>query len=378
MIRTYARQIRTLQKVVRPDPATHVRQWDKNFLINENPDYFYRPVPTARNFHASDSLVRCVVGPYGSSKTTMMLSEILFRTLQMPKDSNGVRTARWAIIRNTYGELETTTYVSWMTWFAELGKVHRNKKPILTVRHEFNDKDGPIELEVLFLALDKESDIRKLKSLEIVGCYINEASEIPYAIFDHLKGRVGRFRLNKLPSYWKGIILDTNPPPHNHWLPELFERTKPPEHQIFHQPSGLIRDKDGNWQANLEADNIERLGNQYYLNMTYGATEEFVRVYCLGEYGSVYTGRKVFPEYNDDLHSADEIRFDPELPVYIGMDFGLTPSAVFVQRDTLGCILVCGEITTEQLGTRQFIENVLTPFISENLRDYEIAARYGS
>ena len=105
MIRTYARQIRTLQKVVRPDPATHVRQWDKNFLINENPDYFYRPVPTARNFHASDSLVRCVVGPYGSSKTTMMLSEILFRTLQMPKDSNGVRTARWAIIRNTYGEL---------------------------------------------------------------------------------------------------------------------------------------------------------------------------------------------------------------------------------------------------------------------------------
>ena len=53
------------------------------------------------------------------------------------------------------------------------------------------------DIDVLFLALDREEDVRKLLSLELTGAWINEAREIPKAIVDTLTGRVGRY-----PASW--------------------------------------------------------------------------------------------------------------------------------------------------------------------------------
>ena len=57
--------------------------------------------------------------------------------------------------------------------------------------HTFK-QDG-VELEVMFIALDRPDDLRKLLSLELTGAWINEAREIPKAILDGLTARVGRF-----------------------------------------------------------------------------------------------------------------------------------------------------------------------------------------
>ena len=324
----------------------------------------YKPVPTAEKFHDDDRLVRGMIGPYGSSKTTTMLTEIIFRSCQMPRH-NGIRHSRWAIIRNTYAELESTTFVSWMSWFGTLGHVHKNKKPLLTVRHNFDDGKGPIELEVIFIALDSESDVRKLKSLEICGIYINETSEIPYPIFEHAVTRVGRFMLNVYPDYWKGLVFDTNPPNERHWIYKLFELECPKEYNLFHQPPGLFKNEDGDWIPNPECDNIERLKLGYYMRMI-NNTEEFIKVYALGHYGSVITGKKVYPEYNDDLHSSENLTYDIDLPVYVGLDFGLTPSAVFVQIHPTGQYHVVYEIISESLGIKQFIQEMLLPFLSRS------------
>lgn len=378
--RSFARRVdRAYAKHITP-PQQHI------FIDNENHSFYlydedgkaiqYKPTVTGSEFHACDDLVRGIIGPYGSGKTTAMLSEIVFRSCAMPIVGNK-RYSRWAIIRNTYAELESTTYVSWCSWFGNLGSVHRNKKPLLTMRHHFNDDKGEVELEVIFIALDSESDVRKLKSLEVCGIYINEASEIPYAVFEHTTGRVGRYMMNQLGHYWKGVLIDTNPPNSKHWIPRIFEADKVESHTLFHQPPGLIEVGENEWAANPAADNFERLGEYYYRNLALGKTREFINVYCLGKYGSVISGKAVYHEYNDDLHSADTIAFDKELPVYIGMDFGLTPCAIFMQVTPFGTINIIHELVSERLGITQFIDTMLSPFISQNLYDAEIGAIIG-
>ncbi len=37
--------------------------------------------------------------------------------------------------------------------------------------------------------------------------------------------------------------------------------------------------------------------------------EQFVNVFCLGKYGLVSTGKLVYPEYNDDIHSAEHLDY---------------------------------------------------------------------
>lgn len=347
-------------------------------LINDSEELLkYIPTNTALKFHQSDSFVRAIKGPYGSGKTTAMLAEIIFRSCKMPVAGDGKRHSRWVIVRNTYGELESTTYVSWMNWFGNLGNVERNKKPILTVRHQFNDDVGEVNLEIIFLALDSESDVRKLKSLEVCGVFINEASEIELPIFEHAQTRIGRYMMNALPEYWRGVIFDTNPPSERHWIFDKFERERPANYQLFNQPPGLLKNEKGDWVCNPHSDNFERLKEFYYLNFAIGKEEEFIKVYCLGEYGTVISGKKVYPEYNDDLHSIDKLILDDSLPLYIGMDFGLTPAAVLVQETTFGTYNVVHELTSESLGIKQFIENVLTPFLSRHCNGIEIGAMIG-
>ena len=45
--------------------------------------------------------------------------------------------------------------------------------------------------------------------------------------------------------------------------------------------------EDGTYEPNIFADNYERLGNKYYMRMTYGTTKEWIKVYCMGQWGIV-------------------------------------------------------------------------------------------
>ena len=341
---------------------------DKTFqLIDEDGESLsYIPTKTALQFHNCDDKVRGMMGPYGSGKTTAMIADILFRATSV-KAEGGKRFSRWAVIRNTYAELQTTTYVSWMAWFSLLGTVKRNKHPIITVNHIFNDGNGEVELELIFLPLDNESAIRKLKSLEVTGIYINETSEILQSVFEHALARIGRYRMNLKDSSnnWNGVIFDTNPPSEKHWIYKRFEVSCPEGWHLFKQPPGLLSDEEGNWRYNPDADNIERLKENYYMDMIHN-TQEYINVFCLGNYGTVKSGKNVYPEYNDDIHSVDNIPIDVSQEVYIGIDFGLTPAAVFLQKRGNGCYDVVHEIVTEQLGIEQFIDTLFSQFLSSH------------
>jgi len=337
---------------------------EKTIIYGSDKNKIYIPSPTGKLFHDSNHLVNLIIGPYGSGKSTSCVQHMVRKACSMPKWYNGRRRSRWGIVRNTSGELQSTTLQTWLNWFDELGDFTKRQKPILTYEHHFNDGNGIVELEIIFLALDREDDLRKVKSLELTSCYINELSEVPQGALSHLKTRIGRYpSQSDCPEYYESqIIADTNPPDIDHWIYRQFEEENIPGYKIFHQPPGLIKDQDNKWIMNPNADNIQNLKDKnYYLTNATGQTEQFIKVFCLGEYGSVSFGKLVYPEFNSDVHVVDDLIAIQGDPLHLGFDFGLTPACVVVQLSPRGQLRVLKEYAAEDMGIRTFAQNIVLP-----------------
>ncbi len=345
----------------------HIQRHPEHTIIYSNgTDKIYFPNNTAREFHNDRSFVRCVMGPYGSGKSTLSINDIVKNACEMPAWSNGRRKSRWAFVRNTSGELQTTTLKTWLDWFGDLGDIHKRQKPILTYQHTFNDGNGIVELELLFIALDRPEDVRKIKSLELTGCYINELSEVPQAALAHMKGRVNRYPSHAIcKEYFAGIIADTNPPDEDHWINKDFEEKQLESYRLFKQPAGLLKSESGKWLPNLSADNMGNLPHDYYLKLAEGQSEDFVKVFCLGQYGTVGFGKRVYPEFSD-IHVADNLQPIQGLPIDLGWDFGLTPACVVTQLTSRGQLLVLKEYIGIDIGIRSFAESVVIPAIKSD------------
>lgn len=263
---------------------------------------------------------------------------------QAPNEQ-GIRKSRWAIIRNTYRELVDTTLKTWFDWFDERWGLMMKQDMTWTVNRKLGD-GTVLHLEVLFRALDKPQDVKKLLSLELTGAFINESREIPKQILDMLMGRVGRYpSMRDGGCSWYGIIMDTNPPDSDHWMYKLFEEDCPDNHRKFHQPSGKAED----------AENIENLPKGYYDNMQAGKDREWINVYVHGQYGFVQDGKPVWPEYKDDTHSTEDIILPtPAQTIYVGIDFGLTPAATFGFKTAAERWIIFDELVCEDMGAKNF------------------------
>lgn len=350
-------------------------------------DKIYVPSRTGKLFAQSGPFVDLVMGPYGSGKSTMCVQRIVAESCKMPYWSNGRRKSRWAIVRNTSGELVSTTLQTWLTWFSDLGDVRKRQKPLLTYEHQFNDGNGIVELDLIFIALDRPQDVRKIKSLELTGVYLNELSELPQNVLSHFKGRVnGRYPSKSFcpDPYWSGVIADTNPPDEDHWIYKDFELETTPNYRVLHQPSGLledqnglIKDKDGSYIQNPNADNVEHLSSDYYPKLAERQSEGFIKVYCCGRYGLVESGKRVYPEYNDDLHSVNRIEPIQGEPIYLGWDFGLSPACVVIQITARGQVRVLKEYIAEDIGIKTFAMNVVIPQLAVDFVYNKVGGSWG-
>lgn len=333
----------------------------------------YTPPATGLEFHKDRSFFKLIMGPFGSGKSTTCMHEVDIRVEDMPLCLDGVRRARWLIIRNTYDMLETSTIKTWDFWFGNFGRVSATKKPPRYFS-SFYDKSGKCELEVIFLALDDEADVRKLKSIDCTAAYVNELNHIPYAIIEVLKGRVGRYPAKTIcpDKYYKGIIADTNPPSQRSWIYDKFVKTPTKNWRLFIQPPGLIKNDLGEWVENPERENAANLDDDYYTIMADGETEEYIKVYCLGQFGAVLDGKRVYPEYNDDYHSMHKVEPVKSLPLYLGWDFGLTPACIIGQQLANGRVIITDELVSEDMDLRAFVENIVKPKLRDRYADYTI------
>lgn len=346
----------------------------KNDYLMGNKDLIksYKMVPTAERFHADDSFVRGIMGPIGSGKSVAMCMEIFQRSIkQLPV--NGVRKSRWAVIRNTFGELKTTTIKTWQEWFPERICPITFGSPIWG-RMPFAVGDGTdVDLEIFFFPLDAPKDVGKLLSLELTGAWLNEAREIPKSALDALTGRVGRYPKK---GNWSGIIMDTNPPDDDHWWYKVSEEEKPKGWKFFRQPPAIKKLGDI-YVGNPEAENVcnIEIGHEYWLRQVPGKKQEWIKVYLEGQYGHISNGRSVWPEYNDAYHfSEKDIEPLRGLPLILGVDFGLTPAAVFLQQKPDGNIIVLDELVSEGMGIRQFAKTLLKPKLNTEYTHMEVVA----
>lgn len=317
---------------------------------------------TMTQFHDSDAFVRCIMGPIGSGKSVASIMEMMIKSCEQAPAEDGVRRTRWAVIRNTYRELADTTMQSFFDWFPKETGFWRAMDMKFTFLQTLPDGTS-IEAEFLFRALDKPDDIKKLLSLELTGGWVNEAREAPKAVIDMLIGRLGRYP-NKRDGgpTWFGLIMDTNNPDSDHWMYKLFEEDKPENHAVFHQPSG----------TSPEAENLENLPDGYYINMQAGKDQEWINVYVHGLYGFVQNGKPIYPEYHDDVHHTDEpLIINKDLTVYVGIDFGLTPAALFCQKNAAGRWLIFDELCTFDMGAMSF-GRLLKEKVLRDYQGYEI------
>lgn len=346
----------------------------------------YKAEPTAKKFHRSTAFLRGLMGPIGSGKSVACVNEVLRNAFNQAPNEAKIRKTRWAAVRNTYPELKSTTIKTWQDWIPDSICPIVWGAPIAgTLRCRLPDGTR-VEMEILFLALDKPKDVKKLLSLELTGIWFNEAREIPKSVVDAGTGRVGRYPPKREggPTQ-KSVIADTNPPDDDHWWYRFAENDPqadevvPDNWEFFQQPPALI-ERGGSWQPNPTAENISNLpgGFSYYLDQLSGKSRDWIKVYILGQYGTVQDGRPVYPGYNDDIHCAKAtIPAHPKAPLMLGWDFGLTPACIVCQVTPRGRFIVLHEFVAERMGLEQFVTQVVKPSLRQMYPSHGVALSVG-
>ena len=238
----------------------------------------YRPQSQIlANYHKGKAFMRVIIGPLGSAKTQSSMAEVWRRihnqkARQTGYDTDGQpireRISRWAVIRNTYSDLQNTTIKDWKELFAPMSErgamtfSEGNKGASPTAFFKYKRGDGTVvRAEVVFLAYDRPEDQRKARGLQVTGIWFNEIKELNHTVVTQLLGRIGRFPSKAdLGNYWQGAIGDCNAPDADHWLGKMAMGTKDHgvdtkefgEWEFFIQPGAVTKratSSSSSWMA---------------------------------------------------------------------------------------------------------------------------------
>lgn len=348
-------------------------------------DLQFPPVISA--FMQSNARFRLIDGPFGSGKSVGCMVDIVRRAKMQRPGKDGYRRSRWAVVRNTMPMLRDTTLKTWFQWFPD-GSCGWWKETGKTFYLEFGD----VRAEVLFRALDDAADVKNLLSLELTGAYLNEAREIVQDIVEGLRGRINRYPSVAMGGCtFAGIWADTNPPEEGSYWYALEEQLdpktgepRPNDIKLFRQPPGMIRVQPGEayevrmrngWllKTNPAAENLANLAPGYYKDLCTDASDEFIKVYVLGMYGTTKAGKPVHPLFDREFHVSKEVlRPNPHLLLVVAADFGHTPAMALKQQDAHGRVLTLDEIVTEGMGLERCINEKLKPMLRNKYTNFNV------
>lgn len=331
------------------------------------------PGPVAARFAASDAFIRAIMGPVGSGKTGACLMQFLHRGMvQAPHPANGVRRTKWAVIRDTYRQLEKTTIPSWHHWVPkELGNWVGGSggQP---ARHTvaFALPDGTTaEIIVEFIGLGDNAAADVMPGWEGTGAYLNEADKLSPDTLTFVSGRVGRYpAVERAAGFagatWRGLWLDFNAPDVDHWLYDKFVENRPEKWELFVQPGGVIEEGRGRWVVNPRAENLANLPAGYYDQQIDGQPLWYIRRMAANKWGATRDGLPVYEEYSDDMHLAPRLLEPvPGIPLMIAVDAGNTPAGVIGQKMQSGQVRLLDELVTppgEAMGAQRFGQALLS------------------
>lgn len=323
--------------------------------------------------------VKIIQGPQGSGTSSACCQHIYHAACQQPQQADGRQRYRAHVFRETYPKIEETALKTWLDWFkpgtgaGQFGRFYETRPYVHEVRV------GSLELDVIFMAMDDIRDAESyFKSLETSLIWFNEGQFAQFAVIREAAARVSppRFPAAKDGGCaWGGLIIDTNAPPADHWIPVMRGDAAPPEWMsaeqrqalrkpdnwaFYLQPPGLIEIFDERetllgYRPNPDAENlkflhktgVDPLGpNNFYMEKIGAQPKQWIDSNIMNRSAVVVDGKPVYPLFRRDAHvSGRELETMPHVLVMVGLDFGRQPAALmgqclrgdwFVQREFIG------------------------------------------
>jgi hypothetical protein len=298
------------------------------------------------------SRVKIIQGPVGSGTSSMCCLHIYQQAMAQAVQSDGRQRFRCYIFRETYSKLQETTVPTWQSWFPEklFGEFFESKP----FRHEI--RVGPLELDVIFVAMEDIRDAQSFfKSLEPSLIWFNEGQFTAFQVISEAVDRVSPPRYPAVKDggcTWGGLILDTNAPPADHWIPIMRGDVPPPDWMtedqkralvkpanwtFYTQPAGLIEVFEGKklvgYEPNPAAENLRWLPPNFYMEKIGGKTKSWIDANIMNRSSVQVDGRPVYPDFHRDIHVATKpLEPVPNVPIVVGLDFGKQPAAICMQN----------------------------------------------
>ena len=266
---------------------------------------------------------------------------------------------------------------SWFDWFPNGTLGH-----YMATTKTYHMKQGGMDAEVIFCALDDDADVKKLLGMELTGVNLAEFREISRPIIETLDGRIGRYpRMDEGGPSWIGMWGDSNFPAEGSYWQRMCEGIDPDDPKkkksnnwaVFKQPPAMFKNLDGTYIDNPLAENLKNLPPGYYRHLIENKTDDYIRTYVMCEYGRSLGGKPVHPMFNRDIHVAKSPLIpDKQHLLLISADFGLTPAITIGQQNSFGQVLCLDEIVTFGMGIERAIEEKLLPLLRQKYDGFEM------
>lgn len=370
--------------------------------------------PVAEAFVRDQRCITAIMGPFGSAKTTSCIRKIILSALWQNPGPDGVRRVRWCCVRDTYPQLEANVMESWFSWFPKTKDNWNGKSYRHTIDLRVIDETGsevPINIDMHFKAMGDRKAEDVLKGLELTGLWLNETDTLDMSVFLFGWPRTGRYPSAKDGGCnWRGVICDFNAPDIDNWTYDFLieQNLGLSDEQIDELKRelganfgvGFYRQPGGR-SVSPPPENLHNLPKGYYpgLILGYANKPNYLKRFVDNEFGAVFNGQPVFPEFNRDIHVVKGgIAAEPGYPIHGGLDGGRTPALILFQLVN-GQMRVLNEVvvfepqsrgqksaedqTLQRLGPKAFADMV-REFVATHYPDsrlgtifYDPAADYG-
>lgn len=299
------------------------------------------PNPVQKQFIESQAKADLFSSRMGEGKSAALAWASLYHTRHNPK-------ANWAIIRDTWENMQATTMKTFFEWFPPgvAGTFHHTKRV-------FTWASGLAEGTVEFLGMDDPQDASKLMSRELAGLAIDEpAPAVGSAGVDEMIFDIGMTRLRQPGMKWYAAKLAENNPDEAHWSYRQFVSPGKEGYRV-HQP--------------MRPENEKNLPPSYYADMrrTLSHRPDLIRRFVDGEFGFQQIGKSVTPQWNDKLHLATGLIPLPRTELLMLWDWGHNPTCIVTQRTPLGSWLILDALVGDEIGVEELIIEGVKPLLSE-------------
>lgn len=318
--------------------------------------------------------ITCIMGPYGSAKTTSNFQKIINIALWQNEGRDGVRRVRGCVVRPTYGQLQDTVMKDWFSWFPQTRENWNGEKMDHKIRVSI-PQIAELEIEMCFRAVDERAKAEKVfKGMQLTFLWPNEIDTCHPAVLEFGLPRLGRYpTANMGGCAWSGMIADMNAPDIDNWVVPLVvdgdmglsdEQIEQFRAQYGDDFGVGFHRQPGGREAG--AENLKNLQEGYYERLMIGKSENYIRRFIDNQFGAVRNGQPVYPEFNDPFHVHNEaLRPVAGVPICLAVDGGSTPACVFGQKLSGGQVRVLDELVVmapdesvalEKLGPEAFGE----------------------